>query len=46
MRAYSVTVRTLNQRITFSAIGASSATVLEAALDRFGGLCSVVVIPT
>jgi hypothetical protein len=44
-RAFSVTVRTLDHRITYPAIGATSAEVHAAALDRFGGLCSVVVIP-
>lgn len=45
MRAFSVTVRTLTQRLSFPAIGISSAAVHAAALDHFGGLCSVVVIP-
>jgi len=45
MRTFTVTVRTATSRHSFSAIGATSAAVHAAALDRFGGLCSVVVIP-
>ena len=45
MRTFTVTVRTLSERLQFTAIGISSGDVHAAALDRFGGLCSVVVIP-
>jgi len=45
--SFSVTVRTLDkQRLRFNAIGRTSADVHAAQLDRFGGLCSVVVIPS
>jgi hypothetical protein len=45
MSTFSVTVRTTDQRHSYTAIGASSSDVHAAAMDRFGGLCSVVVIP-
>lgn len=45
MSIYSVTVRTLNQRITYQALGTSSAAVHAHALDYFGGLCGVTVKP-
>lgn len=39
-----VTVKTANQRISYTAIGSSSADIADAAIDKFG-LCSVVVKP-
>jgi hypothetical protein len=45
MRAFTVTVRTSSQRHCFTALGLDSASVHAAALEQFGGLCSVVVIP-
>jgi hypothetical protein len=44
MRAFTVTVRTPLQRLTFPAIGKTSGDVHAAELERFGGLCSVTVI--
>jgi hypothetical protein len=46
MRAFSVTVRTLEQRFAYPAIATSSADVHADAQERFGGLCSVVVRPS
>jgi hypothetical protein len=45
MKAFGVTVRTLFHKFTYFAISRSSADVHMSALDRFGGLCSVSVIP-
>jgi hypothetical protein len=45
MSAYTVTIRTADQRICYTALGASSGAVHAAALDRFGGLCGVTVKP-
>lgn len=45
MSTFTVTVRTLEQRHSYTAIGASSSAVHADAQERFGGLCSVVVIP-
>ena len=46
MRAFTVKVGTRpGVWLKFTAIGLSSGAVHAAALDRFGGLCSVVVIP-
>lgn len=45
MSTFTVTVRAAGQRHSYTALGASSSDVHAAALDRFGGLCSVVVIP-
>lgn len=36
MKTYTVTVRTLNQIVTYQAIGTDSAAVHLAALERFG----------
>lgn len=44
MSAFTVTVRTLNQMVTYQAIGTDSAAVHLAALDRFGA-CGVTVTP-
>ena len=44
MSAFTVTVRAAGQRHRYTALGASSSDVHAAALDRFGGLCSVAVI--
>lgn len=45
MSAFIVKVCTAKSRVEYEAIGTSSAAVHQAALDLFGGLCSVVVIP-
>lgn len=45
MIAFIVKVLTADRKITYPAIGTCSGAVLCAALDRFDGLCSVVVIP-
>jgi hypothetical protein len=45
MSAYAVIVHTPEHRYAYPAIGPSSADVHMSALDRFGGLCSVSVIP-
>ncbi|WP_158590423.1 hypothetical protein [Noviherbaspirillum cavernae] len=45
MNAFSVTVRTSDCRLAYTAIGQSSGAIHEVALDHFGGLCSVTVIP-
>jgi hypothetical protein len=46
MRVFAVTVRSADdQCLSFFAIGKSSSAVHASALDLFGGLCSVVVIP-
>lgn len=45
MSAFMVKVRTVDSCIKYDAIGTSSAAVHQAALDLFGGLCSVVVMP-
>jgi hypothetical protein len=45
MRAFHVTIKTLDQRFSYTALGISSGAVHAAALDRFGGLCGVTVIP-
>lgn len=45
MKAFLVTVRTATSKHKFQAIGRSSGDVHTSALDRFGGLCSVTVIP-
>lgn len=42
MSKFNVTVKTASQRISYTAIGSSSADVADAAIDKFG-LCSVVV---
>ena len=42
--AYSVTVRTLDGRVTFSAVGTDSGAVHMAAIDQFGA-CGVTVKP-
>lgn len=44
MRPFTVTVRTATRRFHFPAIGRTSSDVHAAQLERFGGLCSVVVI--
>lgn len=43
MNQFSVTVKTANQRISYVAIGSSSADVADAAIDKFG-LCAVTVM--
>lgn len=45
LRPFSVTVKTPSQRVTLTVIGRTSSDVHAAQLERFGGLCSVVVIP-
>lgn len=45
MSTFTVTVRAAGQRHRYTALGTTSSDVHAAALDRFGGLCSVVVIP-
>jgi len=45
MTLYAVTVRTADKRYAYHALGHSSIAVHLAALDRFGGLCSVIVKP-
>lgn len=42
MTTYTVHVRTESQRISYTAIGSSSADVADAAIDKFG-VCSVFV---
>jgi hypothetical protein len=44
MNAFLVQVRTAGARIAYCAIGTDSASVLMAALDRFGA-CAVTVTP-
>lgn len=43
MNKFTVHVRTESQRITYTAIGSSSADVADAAIDKFG-ICSVCVV--
>lgn len=43
MSTFTVHVRTADCRIAYTAIGASSADVADAAIDRFG-ICSVFVV--
>ncbi len=45
MNTYTVTIRTINQHITYQALDATSADVHMAALNRFDGLCGVTVKP-
>jgi hypothetical protein len=45
MLTFTVTIRTLQQRIRYTAIDASSSAVIAAAQARFGGLCGITVIP-
>jgi len=44
MKIFSITVKTACQRITYTAIGTSSAEVIMAAIARFG-ICGVSVRP-
>lgn len=43
MSQFNVTVKTANQRISYVAIGSSSADVADAAIDKFGA-CGVTVM--
>jgi len=44
MKHFAVTVRTLTDRVIYSAIGTSSSAVALDALSLFGGLCGVSVV--
>lgn len=46
MKIFNVTVRTITQRFTYTAIGSCSADIVCAAYDRFDDLRSVVVTPS
>lgn len=45
MNTFAVRVRTLFRSYSYAAIGTCSATVHAEAIERFGGLCSITVIP-